>query len=125
MKADGRMKFDPSSEWTGGGLSTNPTMLVRFFAALAEGRVVSPESFQTMVAAGWQNPDTPRIKYGYGLFVYETGRQYGHAGMWPGYRTNVVYDFETGISVALQTNRDGPIDMWSVVEQIEDLATSE
>ena len=29
LRDDGTMKFDPSSEWTGGGLTTNPTMLVR------------------------------------------------------------------------------------------------
>ena len=58
LKKDGRMKFDPTSEWTGGGLITNPTMLVQFFAALIEGRIVEPESFAQMLDAGWRNPVT-------------------------------------------------------------------
>ena len=32
------------AEWTGGGLVTDPVMLVTFYGALAEGRVVSADS---------------------------------------------------------------------------------
>ena len=52
IKKNGRMKFDPSSEWTGGGLVTTPTMLVEFFGALAEGRVVSEQSLEQMIHGG-------------------------------------------------------------------------
>ena len=45
------MKFDPSSEWTGGGLVTTPAMLAQFFRALADDRVVSPASFDLMRSA--------------------------------------------------------------------------
>ncbi len=118
LKKDGRMKFDPRSEWTGGGLVTNPTMLVEFLAALAEGRVVTPESFDLMLEGGWRDPDMPRFHYGFGLFVYDDGASFGHGGMWPGYRTRVVHFSRTGTTIAVQTNRDGRLDMGHVVERI-------
>ena len=118
LKKDGRMKFDPSSEWTGGGLTTNPTMLVHFFAALAEGHVVKPDRLAQMLDAGWRNPETPAWHYGSGLFVYDNGKTFGHGGMWPGYRTRVVHNVPTGITIAVQTNRDGRLDMREVVKRI-------
>ena len=121
LKKDGRMKFDPSSEWTGGGLITTPTMLVEFYAALADGRVVSKESFLQMLGESRRLPEDLSVRYGFGLFVYDGGDSFGHGGMWPGYRTQVTHDFSTGITIAVQTNRDGRIDMHGVVERIAGL----
>ena len=118
LREDGAMKFDPSSEWTGGGLTTNPTMLVRFYGALAEGRIVRPASLAEMLAGGWRDPATPEWHYGFGLFVHDGGASFGHGGMWPGYRTHVRHYAESGITVAVQTNRDGRVDMPSVVDRI-------
>lgn len=118
LKKDGRMKFDPSSEWTGGGLTTNPTMLVQFYSALARGHVVKPESLAHMVNDGWHNPKTPGYHYGFGLFVYDDGKSYGHGGLWPGYRTHVTHYVDTGTTVAIQTNRDGNLDMKALVNRI-------
>lgn len=112
------MKFDPSSEWTGGGLVTTPTMLVEFFGALAEGRVVKPGSLDLMLEGGWQNPMEPNWHYGFGLFVYEGGQSFGHAGLWPGYRTEVRHYLSSGLTVAAQTNRDGPIALDKVVARL-------
>lgn len=118
LRDDGTMKFDPSSEWTGGGLTTNPTMLAAFYGALAEGRVVRPESLAAMLESGWLNPETPDWHYGFGLFVYDGGASFGHGGMWPGYRTHVRHYAESGVTVAVQTNRDGRVDMQAVVDRI-------
>jgi D-alanyl-D-alanine carboxypeptidase len=93
------------TEWTGGGLFTTPTMLVRFYGELVEGHVVSPAAFRTMVAAA-QGQERP---YGYGIFVFDDpalGRWIGHGGWFPGYRTAVVHYIEHGITVALQANTD-------------------
>ncbi len=121
LKKDGRMKFDPSSEWTGGGLATNPTMLVHFFAALAEGRIVRQDSLAQMLDAGWRNPDTSESHYGFGLFVADDGTWFGNAGMWPGYRTHVTHYVTTGTTIAIQTNRDGRVDMEAIVRRIAEL----
>ncbi len=119
------MKLDPSSEWTGGGLTTNPTMLVEFFGALAEGRVVEPESLQLMVHEGWHDPDSPGSHYGFGLFVEDDGRSFGHGGLWSGYRTHVGHGVRSGVSIAVQSNRDGRMDLLSLVYRIASLARSE
>jgi|TARA_B100002003_G_scaffold251532_1_gene295668 D-alanyl-D-alanine carboxypeptidase len=124
LKEDGRMRLDPSSEWTGGGLTTNPTMLVQFYAALAEGRIVEPGTFAQMLDAGWRNPETPESHYGFGLFVYDDGKSFGHGGMWPGYRSQVTHYATTGITIAVQTNRDGRVDMQALVVRIKALVRS-
>jgi len=118
LRKDGRMKFDPSSEWTGGGLTTNPTMLVQFYAALAEGRIVKPDSLAQMLDGGWRDPKTPEWHYGFGLFVSEEGDRFGHAGLWPGYRTRVTHHLPTGITIAVQTNRDGRLDLAGLIRRI-------
>ncbi len=115
---DGRMKFDPSSEWTGGGLITSPTMLVEFYGALVDGRIVSQQSLARMVAGGWQDPDTPGSHYGFGLFVNDNGESFGHDGLWPGYRTLVTHFVPTGTTIAVQTNRDGIVDLETLVARI-------
>jgi D-alanyl-D-alanine carboxypeptidase len=118
LKKDGRMKFDPSSEWTGGGLITTPTMLVRFFGALAEGSVVSQASFQLMLKGGWRDPERPDEYYGYGIFVWPGYDAFGHSGLWPGYRTVVAHDLAAGFTIAVQTNRDGRIDLQGLIVRI-------
>ena len=118
LREDGSMKIDPSSEWTGGGLTTNPTMLVQFYGALADGRIVNPESLAAMLDSGWRNPATPDWHYGFGLFVHAGGKSFGHGGMWPGYRTHVRHYAEAGLTVCVQTNRDGRLDMQSIVDRI-------
>ncbi len=118
LKKDGRMKFDPTSEWTGGGLVTTPTMLVEFFAALAEGRVVQNDSLQLMLNSGWRPSTVTETRYGFGVFVYDYGRSFGHGGLWPGYRTRVEHDLETGITIAVQTNRDGRVDLAELIDRI-------
>ncbi len=118
LREDGRMKLDPRSEWTGGGLVTNPTMLVEFFAALAEGRIVTQPSLQQMLEAGWRGPEAELWRYGYGLFIYDGGESFGHAGMWPGYRTLVIHHVPTETTIAVQTNRDGPVELWIIVNDI-------
>ena len=118
LREDGRMKFDPSSEWTGGGLTTNPTMLVQFYAALAEGRIVKPESFAQMLDGGWRDPENPDWHYGFGMFVIDGGNAFALGGLWPGYRTRVSHDLSTGVTIAVQTNRDGRLDLPGLVARI-------
>ncbi len=111
------MKFDPSSEWAGGGLVTTPTMLVRFYAALAEGRVLQPESFRQMLEGGWRDPGATS-HYNLGVFADVGRNAFGHGGMWPGYRTNVTHFLDRGITVAVQTNTDQSIDTEYLMDRI-------
>ena len=47
-----------------------------------------------------------------------TGPSWSHGGLWPGYRTHVTHHTETGTTIAVQTNRDGRIDMSAFVTRI-------
>ncbi len=116
LKRDGRMKYDPRSEWTGGGLITTPTMLVRFYSALV---LKWPELLRQMIEGGWQNPDEPDWHYGYGLFVRNDGSSFGHGGRWSGYRSHVAHYSHRGLTIAVQTNRDGRVDLPGLVARIE------
>ncbi|NND59799.1 MAG: serine hydrolase, partial [Gammaproteobacteria bacterium] len=91
--------------------------LVEFIAALAEGKVVSSDSFEQMLAGGWYNPET-RWHYGYGLFVDNRRRGFSHAGLWPGYRTYVRHCLLNGTTVSVQTNRDGKVDLRGIADRI-------
>ena len=122
LKKDGRMKLDPRSEWTGGGLVTNPTMLVQFYGALASGQVVSSKSLTLMLESGYRDPTEPDLHYGFGVFVHGPSRSFGHGGLWSGYRTHVAHFLDTGLTVAVQTNRDGRLDLESLVVRIARMA---
>ena len=124
IRDDGTTKMDPSSEWTGGGLVLTPTALVRFHGALASGEIVSDDSYKRMVNGGWRNPKTPGEHYGFGLFVHRDGTWVSHGGLWMGYRTHVLHDVEGGMTVAVQTNRDGGIDMAGLAVRLVQQAKS-
>ena len=119
LKADGRMRLDPSSEWTGGGLTTNPTMLVEFYSQLANGKIVAPSSFQQMVTSGWSDPQRTS-RYGFGMFVRD--HYISHGGLWPGYRSYVVHSFAENLTLALQTNQDQDVDLPTIAKEIETVA---
>lgn len=123
LRKDGTSKYNPTSEWTGGGLVTNPTMLVEFYGALVDGEIVNDESFELMLRGEWSNPEDSRFHYGYGLSVDEDSNSFGYGGMWPGYRTHVTHFSELGITVAVQTNRDGRVNLPSVIASIVELST--
>ncbi len=122
LRKDGRMKLDPSSEWTGGGLVTTPTMLVEFYAALAEGRVVSEASLEKMLNAGWREPESSGFYYGFGMFVADDRSWFSHGGLWSGYRTHVAHVLDSGTTLAVQTNRDGRVDLVGLIRRLDEVA---
>lgn len=126
MSDDGTLELNPGTEWTGGGLATTPSMLVSFYAALADGRVVAPETLQHMMADGPAIPDRPGARYGYGLYVDDgaLGRAFGHGGWYPGYRTIVRHWLEPHVTLAVQTNADPEIDVQTAIAPLVDATLS-
>jgi len=57
--------------------------------------------------------------------VDDKDKTFGHSGLWPGYRTNVTFYEKTGITVAVQTNRDGRSDLESLTNRIAALNLQE
>lgn len=104
---NGVMVFSPASEWTGGGLASNPADLVRWAKALYEGGAISgPSLDELLTSVPWG--DAEGVRYGLGVIISETplGVRYGHSGWFPGYVSDVRYYPEHGVAVAIQVNQD-------------------
>jgi len=105
--------FDPSLEWTGGGVVSNSQDLVRWAQALFEARVISNESLKVMLTS-IARPETARdaagrmFGYGLGINIARTkhGTAYRHGGFFPGYNSMLAYYPDHHIAIAMQINAD-------------------
>jgi len=109
----GAFVFDPSLEWTGGGVVSNSQDLVRWAKALYEGNAIGRPYLDEMlssVANPEKNRDDSGRVYGYGLGVSIAKTKYGttfrHGGFFPGYNSLLAYFPDRGIAVAMQINTD-------------------
>ncbi len=103
---DGAFRFNPASEWTGGGLATNPQDLVRWAKTLYEGNALRGPYLDDLLSQ--PNTVDEETSYGLGVYIYDTplGRAFGHGGWFPGYTARMLYFPEHRIAVAIQCNRD-------------------
>jgi D-alanyl-D-alanine carboxypeptidase len=104
---DGTLRFNPLNEWTGGGLVSNPQDLVRWAAALYQGRALAKPYLDELLATDPLDNGKPS-RYGLGVFVRsdELGVNYGHGGWFPGYRTQMAYYPAERVALAAQVNSD-------------------
>ncbi len=109
----GTFIFNPSLEWTGGGVVSNSQDLVRWMKALYEGKVISRRYLNEMlnsVASPEHGHDDLGRVYGYGLGVSIAKTKYGttfrHGGFFPGYNSLLAYFPEQRVAVAMQINSD-------------------
>jgi D-alanyl-D-alanine carboxypeptidase len=104
----GALLFNPQTEWTGGGLATNPLDLVAWAQQLYEGKALKWNYMDSLL--GSLNPVHGRLAqaYGMGVFVYATplGEAYGHPGWFPGYTGSMLYFPASRLAVSFQTNTD-------------------
>lgn len=110
LDEQGLYVMDPSFEYTGGGLYCTTADLARWINLLHSGLVL-PDSVYTMLTqpVDFRSGQPADTGYGLGTFVWDSpqGKNYGHAGMFPGYLTQVEYNRQLGLSLALQINTDG------------------
>ena len=109
---DGELVFDPNTEWTGGGLVTNPRDLVVWAKTLYEGRALRGDYTRELLTPGYvPMPQTPAEPPAYGLGVHMSmtalGPVYGHGGYWPGFNSAMSFFPNHGLAVAIQWNSDG------------------
>lgn len=102
----GELRLNPASEWTGGGLATNPTDLARWAKLLYEDRALPRPYLDVLLSS--PKPVSEGISYALGSFIYETplGTAYGHGGWIPGYTASMLYFPAHEISIAIQLNGD-------------------
>lgn len=96
--------FDPSSEWTGGGVISNVADLARWASLLYQGEAMVHPYLEEMLSSSSED----NSNYGLGVSISETrmGVAYGHAGQFPGYRTSIAYYPEQQLAIAVQVNTD-------------------
>ncbi len=112
ITADGKLRYNPATEWTGGGLVSNPQDLVRWAKALYEGRALEKPYLDELLATDPKD-DNKASKYGLGVYVTKSnlGTSYGHGGWSVGYLSHVAYYPAQRVAVAVQTNTDVRDDM--------------
>ena len=84
----------------GGGYSTAPDLLA-FARALADGRLLRPETVDVVTSA---KPEARSPDYGYGFQQWESGRVFGHTGGFPGISSALMIDRESGDVVVVLSN---------------------
>lgn len=106
---DGQLVYNPSWEFTGGGLVSNSADLARFMKLLFEGRLIGSAMLAEM-HKGWpmEMPTLPNHRYGLGIQLFDSdfGPVAGHSGQFAGYRSLAFYFKDSGIAAAIQTNAD-------------------
>jgi len=116
------MKIPYKGGPAGGGYSTNADLL-RFAAALREGRLVKPATLAKMFDG--EVPAGPGgYAAGFGDRLSHGRHIRGHAGGIAGTDADLAMVWETGAAVALTSN-EGPGQSWLLAERIADLLAAE
>lgn len=105
----GIMAWNPSLEWTGGGLVSNARDLSRWAWILWGGRGLDTPYLKTLLQAVPIDSDPAGPQYGLGVGIRPEGplgRSWGHGGWIPGYVSSLRYYPDQDISVAFQVNTD-------------------
>jgi D-alanyl-D-alanine carboxypeptidase len=106
---DGKYVMDPGFEWCGGGFLSNSGDLARWAKQVYAGKVLDEQRRQELFSAvDFRSGQASDSGYGLGCFVWNTkqGMFVGHAGIMPGYLTQVEYSQKHHFSIALQINTD-------------------
>lgn len=109
LNENGLMNFDPSIEWTGGGLISHPKDLVRWAKVLFTGQAMQGDYRRDLLNSVPTEAGAEHIRYGAGTSIYTAtplGPSYGHAGWIPGYTSSLRYYPDHDIAIAFQINTD-------------------
>ncbi len=103
---DGALIYDPSVEWTAGGLAATATDLVRWAKVLYGGTAMTSDYLDEMVKSANGNREEQGFEYGLGIQLMEMspGKVYGHGGWIFGYVSGTYYFPEHDVAVAIQIN---------------------
>ena len=106
---NGSYVLNPSFEWCGGGFMSSAGDLAKWMRALHSGEVLDSEIYSRMIMpVDFRTGKPAKQGYGLGTFVWQTelGEFVGHAGMMPGYLSQIEFSRPHGFSVAYQMNTD-------------------
>ncbi|MBB3118254.1 serine hydrolase domain-containing protein [Pseudoduganella violacea] len=120
---EGTQVISMTLPYAAGALRSSVDDLARWNAAIVEGKLLKPETWRRMRTAYTLN-NGKAANYGYGWFVgtFKDQPMYEHGGDIPGFSARTQYLPESGIYVAVITNRDGgQPDMKTVTQKISTL----
>ncbi|MQA90317.1 MAG: serine hydrolase [Gemmatimonas sp.] len=102
--------LDHTWPYAAGSLCSTAADLIAWNRALHGGRLLSPESYEILTDPG-ELEDGTRLRYAAGLIVDSIGNRpvYRHGGSIPGFRAELLYFPEDGLSIAILLNTDGSI----------------
>lgn len=119
----GRYVFNPQIEWTGGGLASTTSDLVKWTKLYYNSDLLTQETRDNMFAEHdiGKKVDLDIHSYGMGTFIFHTkhGIAYGHSGFMPGYNTIMAFFPTIGLSCAIQINCDYSTETMPLVEYLE------
>ena len=107
--AAGSYVINPQFEWCGGGFLSTSADLARLARGIHNDELIAPDAYRELIEpVDFRSGQSADSGYGLGTFVWKTGHGlfYGHAGIMPGYLTQIEYSAEHGFAVALQCNSD-------------------
>ncbi len=104
----GIFRWNPLSEWAGGGFISNSSDLARWAWMLYQGRALPLAVDGLMVRDAELHMGPEGSAYGLGVAIRHSarGREWSHNGVYPGYRSAMLYFPDCHIAVAFQMNSD-------------------
>ena len=96
-----------------------PTDLLRFWSALADGRIVGPDTVELLVAPRVADATADGMRYGLGFWLLPDGETVVLEGMDAGVSCRTGRDLRTGTAYVVVSNTsDGA---WPLAAAIEDV----
>lgn len=122
LAAPGLLRWNPASEWTGGGFVTNAHDAARWAASLYSGKAM-PGDYLPELLRGVPLRAGSTKHYGLGVFIDTSaayGQFYGHSGYYPGYRSDLAYFPTLKIAVAFQINTEKDVKSAKVLDRLRE-----
>ncbi len=122
LVAPGMMRWNPASEWTGGGFATNAHDAARWAASLYSGKAMRG-AYLTELLRSVPVRTGSQKRYGLGVFIDTSaayGQFYGHSGYYPGYRSDLAYFPKLKIAVAFQINTEKDVRSSKVLDRLRE-----
>ena len=109
LDSEGTLAWNPSIEWTGGGLVTTALDLAIWSSAIFSINASRPDLRTLLLDSVAIDSQQPELRYGAGVVKYPdrgNGGAVGHYGWIPGYVSSFRYYPQQAVSIAFQINTD-------------------
>lgn len=105
---NGVLRWNPMSEWAGGGFISTSLDLAHWLTGLFQGSADLSEVAAMMISPANVNTYPEGFAYGLGISITKSqwGRVWYHQGVYPGYRSYAAWFPDCKIGFALQVNTD-------------------